>query len=174
MIAAMDPNSIKNAALRGFHVQSTVLSGTRELLMERVNAFRDGCEELGEKGKLLKLSMQRMMFVAKDEKDAEIKNKLAYEYYKRFDNMFTGPGKVNEGNIEALPRKQTLDELKENLLICPLNEMIDKLSVYAEAGVDEIILSSSFGQSQKDLIESMHRIGENVIPYFKKSNIQVA
>ena len=52
--------------------------------------------------------------------------------------------------------------------------MIDKLSVYAEAGVDEIILSSSFGQSQKDLIDSMHRIGENVIPYFKKSNIQVA
>ena len=174
MIAAMDPKSIKNAASRGFHVQSTVLSGTKELLMEKVNAFKEGCEELGEKGKLLKLSMQRMMFVAKDQDDVEKKNRLAYEYYKRFDNMFTGPGKVNEGNIEALPRKQTLDELKENLLICPLNEMIDKLSVYAEAGVDEIILSSSFGQSQKDLIESMHRIGENVIPYFKKSNTQVA
>ena len=99
MIAALDLNSIKNAALRGFHVQSTVLSGTKELLMERVNAFREGCEELGEKGKLLKLSMQRMMFVAKDEKDAEKKNMLAYEYYKRFDNMFTGPGKVKNGNI---------------------------------------------------------------------------
>ena len=118
--------------------------------------------------------MQRMAYLAKDENEAREKTKLAYEYYKRFDNMFTGPGKVNEGKIEALPRKQTLDELKENLLICPLNEMIDKLSIYAEAGVDEIILSSSFGQSQNDLIESMHRIGENVIPYFKKSNIQVA
>ena len=52
--------------------------------------------------------------------------------------------------------------------------MIDKLSVYAEAGVDEVILSSSFWQSQEDLIESMYRIGENVIRYFKKSNIQVA
>ena len=144
MIAAMDPKSIKNAALRGFHVQSTVLSGTRELLMERVNAFRDGCEELGEKGKLLKLSMQRMMFVAKDEKDAEIKNKLAYEYYKRFDNMFTGPGKVKYGNITPLPRKQSFEEMKDNLLICPINELIDKLSIYAEAGVDEFIISSSF------------------------------
>jgi alkanesulfonate monooxygenase SsuD/methylene tetrahydromethanopterin reductase-like flavin-dependent oxidoreductase (luciferase family) len=134
MIAAMDPNSIKNAALRGFHVQSTVLSGTKELLMERVNAFREGCEELGEKGKLLKLSMQRMMFVAKDEKDAEKKNKLAYEYYKRFDNMFTGPGKVKNGNIIPLPRKQSFEEMKDNLLICPINELIDKLSIYAEAG----------------------------------------
>ena len=174
MIAAMDPNSIKNAALRGFHVQSTVLSGTKELLMERVNAFRDGCEELGEKGKLLKLSMQRMMFVAKDEKDAEKKNKLAYEYYKRFDNMFTGPGKVKNGNIIPLPRKQSFDEMKDNLLICPINELIDKLSIYAEAGVDEFIISSSFGQEQNETIESMHKISEEIIPYFKNSKNQVA
>ena len=174
MIAAMDPNSIKNAALRGFHVQSTVLSGTKELLMERVNAFRDGCDELGEKGKLLKLSMQRMMFVAKDEKDAEKKNKLAYEYYKRFDNMFTGPGKVKNGNIIPLPRKQSFEEMRENLLICPINELIDKLSIYAEAGVDEFIISSSFGQEQNETIESMHKISEEIIPYFKNSKNQVA
>ena len=174
MVAAMNLESIRDAAARGFHVQSTVLSGTKDLLLSRVNAFKEGCEKLGEKGKLLKLSMQRMAYLAKDENEAREKIKLAYEYYKRFDNMFTGPGKVKEGCIEALPRNQTLEELKENLLICPLNEMIDKLSVYAEAGVDEIILSSSFGQSQNDLIESMHRIGENIIPYFKKSNIQVA
>ena len=174
MIAAMDPNSIKNAALRGFHVQSTVLSGTKELLMERVNAFREGCEELGEKGKLLKLSMQRMMFVAKDEKDAEKKNKLAYEYYKRFDNMFTGPGKVKNGNIIPLPRKQSFEEMKDNLLICPINELIDKLSIYAEAGVDEFIVSSSFGQEQNETIESMHKISEEIIPYFKNSKNQVA
>jgi len=174
MIAAMDPNSIKNAALRGFHVQSTVLSGTKELLMERVNAFREGCEELGEQGKLLKFSMQRMMFVAKDEKDAEKKNKLAYEYYKRFDNMFTGPGKVKNGNIIPLPRKQSFEEMKDNLLICPINELIDKLSIYAEAGVDEFIISSSFGQEQNETIESMHKISEEIIPYFKNSKNQVA
>ena len=174
MIAAMDPKSIKSAASRGFHVQSTVLSGTKELLMERVNAFREGCEELGEKGKLLKLSMQRMMFVAKDEDDARKKNKLAYEYYKRFDNMFTGPGKVKNGNIIALSRKQSFEEMKENLLICPQNELIDKLSIYAEAGVDEFIISSSFGQEQSETIESMHKISEEIIPYFKNLKHKVA
>ena len=174
MIAAMDLNSIKNASARGFHVQSTVLSGTKKILLERVNAFKEGCEKLGEEGKLLKISMQRMAFATKDEKDAKQKNKLAYEYYKRFDNMFTGPGKVKKGEIESLPRKQSLDEMSENLLICSTNEMIDKLSVYAEAGVDEIILSSGFGQTQNEMIESMHRISEEVIPYFKKSNSQVA
>ena len=174
MIAAMDLNSIKDAASRGFHVQSTVLSGTKELLLERVNAFKEGCLEIGEKGKLLKLSMQRMLYAAKDEKDAKEKNKLAYEYYKRFDNVFTGPGKVKEGEIEPLPRKQSLQELTQNLLICPPSGMIDKLSIYAEAGVDEIIISAGFGQSQNEMIDSMHRISEKVIPYFKKFNSKVA
>ena len=174
MIAAMDPKSIKSAASRGFHVQSTVLSGTKELLMERVSAFKEGCEELGEKGKLLKLSMQRMMFVAKDQDDVEKKNRLAYEYYKRFDNMFTGPGKVKNGNIVPLPRKQSFEEMKENLLICTVNELIDKLSIYAEAGVDEFIISSSFGQEQNETLESMHKISEEIIPYFKNSKYQVA
>ena len=88
--------------------------------------------------------------------------------------MFTGPGKVKKGKVEPLPRNQTYEEMKKNLLICPLNEMIDKLSVYAEAGVDEIIVSSSFGQNQNDLKESMHRMSEEIIPYFKKTNVQVA
>ena len=174
MIAAMDLNSIKNAASRGFHVQSTVLSGTKELLKQRVNAFKEGCAELGEEGKLLKLSMQRMAFAAKDASDAKEKNKLAYGYYKRFDNVFTGPGKVKNGKIEPLSRKQNLEEMTENLLICPTNEMIDKLNIYAEAGVDEIIISAGFGQNQDEMIESMHRISEEVIPYFKKSSSQVA
>ena len=174
MIAAMDLNSIKDAAARGFHVQSTVLSGTKELLIQRVNAFKEGSEIFGEQGKLLKLSMQRMAYLAKDEKDAEEKNKMAYEYYKRFDNMFTGPGKVKNGEVEPLSRNQTYEEMKKNLLICPANEMIDKLSVYAETGVDEIIVSSSFGQNQKDLIDSMYRMSEEIIPYFKKTNVQVA
>ena len=174
MIASMDPLSIKDAALRGYNVQSTVLSGNKNLLLERVNAFKEGQEQAGEKGKSISLSMQRMVFAAKNEKDAKEKNLMAYEYYKRFDNMFTGPGKVSGGFIEPLIRSQSLEEMTENLLICPINEMIDKLSIYAESGVDEIIISAGFGQSQEDMIESMNRISENVIPYFKKINSKVA
>jgi len=174
MIAAMDVNSIRDAASKGYHVQSTVLSGTKKLLLERVKAFKEGQHEAGEKGKLLRLSMQRMTYAAKDEQDAKEKNLMAYEYYKRFDNMFTGPGKINKGLIEPLPRLQTLEEMTENLIICPVHEMIDKLSVYAESGINEIIISAGFGQSQQDMTESMYRIGEYVIPHFKSQKSQVA
>ena len=174
MIAAMDPTSIRNAAAKGYHVQSTVLSGTKKLLLERTNAFKEGKEVAKESGKVMKLSMQRIAYAAKNDKDAKEKNLLAYEYYKRFDNMFTGPGKVDRGLVEPLPRKQTLEELTENLLICTPNQMVDKLEMYEEAGVDEIIISAGFGQSQEDMIDSMHRISEKVIPYFKSDQTQVA
>jgi DNA polymerase III alpha subunit (gram-positive type) len=88
--------------------------------------------------------------------------------------MFTGPGKVYSGQIAPLPRKQSIEELSENLMICSTNEMIDKLSVYAEAGVDEIIISSDFGQTQSEMIDSMYRISEEVIPFFRDSKTRVA
>ena len=174
MIAAMAPSSIRNAAAEGYHVQSTVLSGTKKLLLERTNAFKEGKEKAKESGKMMKLSMQRIAYAAKNDQDAKEKNLLAYEYYKRFDNMFTGPGKVDKGLVEPLPRKQTLEDLTENLLVCTPTQMVDKLEMYAEAGVDEIIISAGFGQSQEDMIYSMHRISEKVIPYFKSDQTKVS
>ena len=47
-------------------------------------------------------------------------------------------------------------------------------SIYAESGINEIIISAGFGQSQQNMIESMYRIGEYVIPHFKSQNSQVA
>jgi len=52
--------------------------------------------------------------------------------------------------------------------------MIDKLGAYAEAGIDEFIVSASFGQSQEELVDSMQRISEEVMPFFKKINNKVA
>ena len=36
------------------------------------------------------------------------------------------------------------------------------------------IISSSFGLEQNETLESMHKISEEIIPYFKNSNYQVA
>ena len=49
---------------KGFHVQSTLLSGTKELLIKRVNAFKEGCKILGEKGKTLKLSILYAVYMS--------------------------------------------------------------------------------------------------------------
>lgn len=166
MLAVMDINGIYHCARKGFHIQTTVLSATHDVLMERVNAFLRGKEEAGAAGKDLTLSLQRVAYCAKNDADAREKVQMAYEYYCRFDNVFSGPGIVENGAIEPLPRKQSVDELAQNLLICTPDEMVDRLGMYAEAGVDEVILSSDFGQSQEEVLESMSKFSTDVMPHF--------
>lgn len=172
MLAVMDIDGIYHCAKRGYHIQTTVLHATHELLLERVNAFHRGKEEAGEAGRDLSLSLQRMAYCARDEADAREKLEMAYGYYQRFDNVFTGPGIVSHGAIEPLPREQTIDELGQNLLICPPAEMIDRLGMYADAGIDEVILSSGMGQSQEDSLEAMERFATEVMPKFSTATAQ--
>jgi alkanesulfonate monooxygenase SsuD/methylene tetrahydromethanopterin reductase-like flavin-dependent oxidoreductase (luciferase family) len=121
---------------------------------------------LGDAGRDLTLSLSRVAFVAADESDRQAKIQAAYDYYSRFDNVFTGPGIVEHGMIAPLPRKQTIDELAESLLICTPSEMIDKLAPYAEAGVDRIILNMNFGASQAETLASLQCFAEDVLPHF--------
>ncbi len=172
MLAVMDVEGIYHCAKRGFHIQTTVLSATHELLMERVNSFHRGKAECGDAGKDLTLSLQRMAYCAHDEADAREKIEMAYGYYQRFDNVFTGPGTVSHGAIEPLPRDQSVEELGKNLLICPVDEMIDRLGMYADAGIDEVILSNGMGQSQGDMLDGMERFATEVMPHFTTSSTQ--
>jgi len=170
MIAVMDIDGIYHCARRGFHVQTTVLSATHEVLLERVNAFHRGKEEAGEAGRDLTLSMQRMAYCARDEKDAREKLEMAYGYYSRFDNLFTGPGIVANGAAEALPRKQSIEELGDNLMICPPAEMLDRLGPYADAGIDELIVSAGLGACNEESLEEMERFASEVMPHFSKAD----
>ena len=146
MIAAVSPEGIYHSARRGYNVQTTPLSGSHDVLLKQVEAFRRGKEEAGAAGRNIRLSLQRGIYAARNEADAKHKVALAYEYYKRFENIKV-PGIVKAGHIEPLPRKQTMEELAENLLICPPAEMIDRLAVYADLGIDEVLAPCGYGQS---------------------------
>jgi flavin-dependent trigonelline monooxygenase, oxygenase component len=166
MIASVSPEGIYHSARRGYHVQTTPLSGTHELLLKQVESFRRGKEEAGPAGRNIRLSLQRGIYVARNEAEAKRIVGLAYEYYKRFENV-KFQGVIKGGLIEPLPRKQTVEELAENLLICTPSEMIDKLSVYAELGIDEVFAPCGYGQSHAETTEMMHRFAEEVMPHFR-------
>jgi alkanesulfonate monooxygenase SsuD/methylene tetrahydromethanopterin reductase-like flavin-dependent oxidoreductase (luciferase family) len=165
MIAAMAPEAIEASAARGFHIQTTPLGGSHEQLLEQVEAFRRGAERWGGP---LRLALMRGVYAARDERDARRILGLANEYYKRFDNVFAGgPGLVSGGMIEPLPRRQTVDELGRNLVICPPAEMVERLQGYADAGIDELILSSNFGQPVEETVEMMERFAAEVMPHLR-------
>ena len=167
MVAAMAPDSIFDSARRGFHIQTTPLSGTHEVLLQQVGAFRRGKEAGGDQAVATRLSLQRGLYAARNAVDARRKVEMAYDYYKRFENI-RGPGHVTRGMIDFLPRKQSVEELAENLIVCPPAEMIDRLAVYAEAGIDEVYAPCGYGQSHEETLEMMQRFSEEVMPHFVK------
>ncbi len=166
MMGVVSPEAIYHCARRGFHIQTTPLSGDRQLMLKQVDAFNRGRAALGGRGDHLSLTLSRVAFLAKDAKDQEQKVKLAHHYYGMFDNVYTGKGVVNNGLIEPIPRKMTLDQTRENLTICAASEMIDKLGVYAEAGVDRFVLNINFGASQSEMRDNIQRFAEQVKPHF--------
>ena len=170
MMAVLAPEGIYHCTKRGFHIQTTPLAGDHQLMLDQVEAFRRGKAELGAAGDHLTLSLSRVAFATQNDADARAKILAANDYYSRFDNVYTGPGIVENGMIAPLPRKQTIDELAESLLICTPAEMTDKLGPYAEAGVDRVILNVNFGAGQSETLEGIQRFAEEVMPHFSDRN----
>ena len=169
MIAALIPEGIYASVKRGFHIQTTPLDATLEKMKAQVDAFHRGKAELGKDGEHLRLALSRVCVVAKDKADAERKTRLAYEYYGRFNNVFTGPGIVENGTIKSLPQKQTIEELSRNLIICPASEMVDRVAHYPELGIDDFIMNVNIGHPQGEALEAIQRFSELVMPHIPKN-----
>jgi alkanesulfonate monooxygenase SsuD/methylene tetrahydromethanopterin reductase-like flavin-dependent oxidoreductase (luciferase family) len=168
MMAVLNPEGVYHCTRRGFHIQTTPLAGNHQLLLDQVEGFSRAKAEMGDTRRHLTLSLSRVGLPCRS--DAEIKQRLqsAEQYYARFDNVFTGPGLVSNGMIDELPRQQSTAELAESLLIGTPAEMIDKLSVYAELGVDRFILSCNFGVENAQVLDGIRMFAEEVAPYIAR------
>ena len=170
VIAVMNPEGIYHCTRRGFHIQTTPLSGNHQLLVDQVAAFKRAKAEMGGKGQGLSLSLSRVGFLASSEAEKQERIREAYDYYSRFDNVYTGPGLVDAGMIRPLPRKQSMKELAESLLICTRQEMIDKLAPYAELGIDRLILGPNFGSDPQLTRDALQHFAQDVMPFFTGSS----
>ena len=166
MIAVVNPANVYSYARKGMHIQTTPLSGDRGLLERQVENFNLAKSELGENENDITLTLSRVAFISNSERDRRRHVETAHAYYSRFDNVFTGPGIVDSGMIRPLPRKQTLEELAENILICSPDEMVDRLAPYAELGIDRMVFNINFGVDQKEQLECVQMLGEEVMPHF--------
>lgn len=166
MVAVMNPVGIEAAAKAGYHVQTTPLGGSHQQLLDQVNAFTRGKAAAG-RALDTRLSLQRGVFLVRSAAEKRKIAELAYTYYKSFDNVFGGPGLVDQGIVRPLPRQQTLEELTTNLMVCERAEMIDRLSDYAKLGIDEVIVTSNFGQEEAMTLDMMSHFAEDVMPHFK-------
>lgn len=166
MMAVMNPEGIAHCTRRGFHIMTTPLAGNHALLVKQVDAFRRAVDE-GE-GVLdhLTLSLSRVTFLVNSRAEKRRRLAQAGEYYARFENVYTGPGEVQNGMIAPLPRAGSLAELDESLAIGSVQEVVDQLGLYQDLGLDRFILSINIGASQAECLEHIQQFAEEVMPHF--------
>lgn len=169
MMAVMNPEGIYHCTKRGFHIQTTPLSGNHRLLLDQVGGFNRAKAEMGAEGKPLTLSLSRVAHVARTAAERDRKITTAHRYYGRFDNVFTGPGIVENGMVAELPCKTPVDELGQSLLIGTPQELTDKLAPYAELGIDRVILNLNFGLEAQDTLDAIQCFAEEVMPHFTEA-----
>ncbi|MEX2650422.1 MAG: LLM class flavin-dependent oxidoreductase [Alphaproteobacteria bacterium] len=164
-IAALAPEAIYHCARRGFHVQTTPLRDPFAAAKAQAEGFRRGLAEAGPDGAGRRLSMLRMGYVARDERDKREKLAIAHENHRRFVNVFTTPGTVVDGAIVPIEVPETVEDMEKALIIGTVEECIERFGAYAALGIDDLLLNMSFGASHADVMAAMERFMTKVRPH---------
>lgn len=166
-IAALAPEAIYHSARKGYNVQTTPLRGPADLVRRQAEAFHRGVADRGPGAARPGFSMLRVCFVARDEADAKAKQRLAYGYYRRFNNVHIGgPGEVRGGAITPIDLESTVEEIAAALLIGTAEQVVEKLQGYAAQGIPEMNLNMNIGAADEEVLESMERFAAEVMPHF--------
>ena len=93
--------------------------------------------------------------------------------YKDFENLFKNLGEVQNGFTKQIPLNELEgreqydpDMLTKNLLFGNPEEIIRKLKLYQDLGVDEFIYYASMGLGHKEQKKSLKLFIEEVMPEF--------
>jgi alkanesulfonate monooxygenase SsuD/methylene tetrahydromethanopterin reductase-like flavin-dependent oxidoreductase (luciferase family) len=166
-IAAVQPESIYHSARRGYNVTTTALRAPFEDARRQASAFDKGRAESTSAQRPC-LSMLRMAFACKDRAEVDQKVAMAAGNDQRHHNLRSGDGEVIDGAIVPYPSGRSLADVEDALLIASVGQLVDKLSAYAELGIDELILNMSFGAAHRDVMASMELLAAKVMPQVGK------
>jgi alkanesulfonate monooxygenase SsuD/methylene tetrahydromethanopterin reductase-like flavin-dependent oxidoreductase (luciferase family) len=167
-IAAVQPEAIYQSVRRGYNITTTALRAPFEEAKRQADAFHKGRAETGST-RGLRLSMLRMGFACRDRAEIDQKVAMAAGNDQRHHNLRSGDGEVIDGAIAPHRSGRSLADVEAALLIASASQLVDKLSAYADLGVDEFILNMSFGASHRDVMASMELLAAKVMPELRRT-----
>jgi alkanesulfonate monooxygenase SsuD/methylene tetrahydromethanopterin reductase-like flavin-dependent oxidoreductase (luciferase family) len=162
-IAAVTGPAIASSVKRGFNVMTTPLRDPLSAVFMQSEAFF-GARPLDGKQRF---SMLRIGFVSESRNEVEEKLGMALENHRLFVNVYTTPGQVEQGGIVPIEVAETIDDIRENLLIGMPEEVIEKLRTYERVGIHEIQMNMNFGPSHQDVLASQQLLATKVMPAFQ-------
>lgn len=161
-MAIIRPDAAYHCARQGYNVQTGLLRRPFAVALETMDAFQRGAAEFN--GPKPKISVHQWIYVAKDEADTREKLQMAYENQQKFLNHYTTAGTIIGGITEKIKIDGTPEDLRGNLIIGNADFCIERLIKLKEVGYDQMFLRTHFGPAHKDVMGSMDRFAEHVLP----------
>jgi alkanesulfonate monooxygenase SsuD/methylene tetrahydromethanopterin reductase-like flavin-dependent oxidoreductase (luciferase family) len=128
-------------------------------------AFRQAMSEMGSAGNQ-RFSMLRNCYVSESRADTNEKVALGLLKQRQFASISSSEGKVSHGQIKLSDISLTAQEIENNIIIGSSEQCVEKISKYAELGIDELHLNMNFGASHRDVMHSLERFATQVMPHF--------
>ena len=122
--------------------------------------------------------MQRRTSVYANADDWKVPVEASITYARRFENLFKNIGTVTNGfpnpvDIGAVANRDEYNEenIRRNFLFGTPDEVIQKLKLYEEVGVDVFSYGASFGLDWKASVRSLELFIERVMPAFAEKEL---
>lgn len=161
-IAALSAPAIAASVQRGFNIMTTPLRDPLSAVVMQTESFF----KAGPSPKQ-RFSMLRIGYVSESRMDVEDKLGLALENHRRFVNVYNTPGTVTDGAIVPMDVQETVEDIRENLLIGTPDEVIEKLRFYADLGIHEIQLNMNFGATHEEVLTAQRLVSKQIMPVFQ-------
>ncbi len=172
-VAARSPMTFDFAIKNNCNIMSWPL--TRP--MSEAELYKSQLDEAIRKNPECKLpifAMMRHACVYDHTNSWEVPVKAAQRQLGQFENLFKNLGDVSNGfsqsvDLDSIANQAEYDskKLHDNLLFGTPDEVIDKLRLYEEIGVDEFIYYASLGLGHKEQLRSMQLFINEVMPAFR-------
>ena len=171
-VAARAPISFDYAVEQGCHIMSWPLTRPMSEVELYAQRLGDACAKYPDAPKPI-FAMMRHTAVYDRKSDWEIPVKAAQRQLSQFANLFKNLGDVANGFPKAiefsdLANREEYDAkmLHENLLFGTPDQVIAKLKVYEQIGVDEFIYYASLGLGYEEQKRSLELFCQEVMPAF--------
>ncbi len=177
-VAARDPGTFDWAIANGCHILSTPLSSPPSEVTVLGEKFRKAVADHPEVPRP-RFMMQRRTCVYAKKTDWEEPMRRSIDYGRRFENLFQNVGGVTNGFPEAIDFAQVAGSanydpqaILRNLLFGTPDEIVEKLKVYEEAGVDQLSIGISFNLPFEMQKTTLSLFINEVMPRFAQREAQ--
>jgi alkanesulfonate monooxygenase SsuD/methylene tetrahydromethanopterin reductase-like flavin-dependent oxidoreductase (luciferase family) len=174
-VAAMTPPTIDWAVRAGYHVTNWPFLRDFSAVQSVCDIFHGAREEIGVARGEQRLGMLRGAYVAETEAEArEVLEDaiIAHRINQRLHYFTQNSNKHGYVQPEPVQNEPTPDEIYENLLIGTPDQVLEKLEMYHEAGIDDMLLNFDFGPPTDKVMRSLGLFADEVMRPYRERHPQ--